>query len=204
MYVYIIYPINLIYLSIVSILSIFATLSMFCLSWSYLISCHSTLSHPILLHNISTQYSTICTVHTYVYIYYIYTYHIYIYVYIHIHISISIYLYIYLSLYFYIDLSISISTSTSTYHIYLHMLRMLSTSFRPRSRSQAEEDLEGELDAIAEEDLQLGPAPLFHWECFHSHGGTPIAGWFKNWKILLKIRMIWVYPHFRKPPNRMK
>ena len=41
-----------------------------------------------------------------------------------------------------------------------------------------EEDLEGELDAIAEEDLQLGPAPLFHWECFHSHGGTPIAGCF--------------------------
>jgi hypothetical protein len=28
---------------------------------------------------------------------------------------------------------------------------------------------------------------LFHWECFHSHGATPIAGWFKNWKILLKL-----------------
>jgi hypothetical protein len=64
---------------------------------------------------------------------------------------------------------------------------MLSTSLRPRSRFEAEEDLEGELDAIAEEDLQLGPAPLFHWECFHSHGATPIAGWFKNWKILLKL-----------------
>ena len=31
-------------------------------------------------------------------------------------------------------------------------------------------------------------------------GGTPIAGWFISWKILLK-RMIWGYPHFRKHPD---
>ena len=32
---------------------------------------------------------------------------------------------------------------------------------------------------------------------FHSHGCTPIAGWFISWNILLKW-MTWRYPHFRK------
>ena len=33
---------------------------------------------------------------------------------------------------------------------------------------------------------------------FHSHRGTPIAGWFILWKIL-SICMNWGYPYFRKP-----
>ena len=35
---------------------------------------------------------------------------------------------------------------------------------------------------------------------FHSHGGTPIAGWFLLWTIPCKW-MIWGYPYFRNSPN---
>ena len=34
---------------------------------------------------------------------------------------------------------------------------------------------------------------------FHSHGGTPIAGWLISWKTPLKW-IIGGYPYFRKPP----
>ena len=37
---------------------------------------------------------------------------------------------------------------------------------------------------------------------FLSHGGTPIAGWFILWKI--HKWMIWGYPYFRKPPNKVQ
>ena len=38
--------------------------------------------------------------------------------------------------------------------------------------------------------LQISP----HYGGFHSHGGTPIAGWFLSWKIP-KWMMIWGFPY---------
>ena len=47
--------------------------------------------------------------------------------------------------------------------------------------------------------MNAGDTETSTWR-FHSHGGTPIAGWF----IMVLIpfsRMIWGHPYFRKPPG---
>ena len=40
------------------------------------------------------------------------------------------------------------------------------------------------------------------WFGFHSHGDTPIAGWFISGKSHLEMDD-WGYPYFRKPPYQL-
>ena len=41
---------------------------------------------------------------------------------------------------------------------------------------------------------------IYTYGGFHSHGGTPIAGWFIKENPNLEMDDDWGYPYFRKPP----
>ena len=53
--------------------------------------------------------------------------------------------------------------------------------------------------------LMIIPLPSQPNGCFHSHGGTPIAGWFISGNITIKYGLNmdddWGYPYLRKAPN---